>query len=167
MGGFLTNPFTVSGTDSYGVSVSHANNIFVSDLTSGAVTRLDYNGTTWAPASSPWPFTAASTAGISSPTGIAIDGRLNTWIPNNANGTSTGSLSEVSFFGADPLSPSTGFQKSSTYLNSARAVAIDQAGNVWVVGDGNNYITELVGSAVPIFQPMAIGLKYGRFQNLP
>jgi hypothetical protein len=166
LGGFITNPFTVSGTDSYGVTVSHGNNIFVSDLTSGAITRLDPSGTTWVPASSGWPFTA-TTAGISSPTGIAIDGRLNTWIPNNANGTSTGSLSEISFFGANPLSPSTGFQKTSSLLNSSRAVAIDQAGNVWVVGDGNNYITELVGSAVPIFQPVAIGLKFGRFQNLP
>jgi hypothetical protein len=166
LGGFVTNPFTVTGTDIYGVSVSHGNNIFVSDLTTGAITRLDPSGSIWVPASSGWPFTAA-TAGISSPTGIAIDGRLSTWIPNNANGTGTGSLSDVSFFGANPLSPSTGFQKASSLLNSSRAVAIDQAGNVWVVGDGNNYITELVGSAVPIFQPVAIGLKFGRFQNLP
>jgi hypothetical protein len=165
LNGFLTNPYTVSGNNTYGVGVSRGRNIFVSDLTSGALTRLDPSGSgssaTWSVASG-WPFTA-STAGIASPTGITLDGRNNTWLPNNANS----SLSEVSFFGANPLSPATGFQKSSTYLNASRAAAVDQAGNVWVVGDGNNYITELVGSAVPIFQPYAIGLKYGRFQNLP
>jgi hypothetical protein len=167
LGGFLTNSFPVSGTNAFGVVASHGNNIFVSDMASGAITRLDQSGSTWVPASSGWPFTNVASNGIASPAGITIDGRLNTWIPNHANGTGTGSLSEVSFFGANPLSPTTGFQKDNTYLKSARAVAVDQAGNVWIVGDGNSFITELVGSAVPIFQPVAIGLKYGRFQNLP
>ncbi len=164
MNGFLTNQFTTSG-NSYGLSISHANSIFTSAIDTGAITRLDFTGTTWATASG-WPYTA-SAAGISSPTSISIDGRGNTWIPNNANGTSTGSVSEISYFGPNAISPSTGFQKPQTYLNSGRALAVDQAGNVWVAGDGNNFVTEIVGSAVPIFQPYALGLKVGRFQTIP
>jgi hypothetical protein len=164
LNGFITNPFTTSG-NSYGLSVSHANSIFTSAIDTGAITRLDFNGTTWATASG-WPYTG-SAAGISSPTSISIDGRINTWIPNNGNGASTGSVSEISYFGPNALSPSTGFQKAQTYLNSGRALVVDQAGNVWIAGDGNNFITEIVGSGVPIFQPYAIGLKNGRFQTIP
>ena len=106
---------------------------------------------------------AFATAGISGPTGIAVDGRANTWIPNSFSP----SISEISFFGPNPLSPSTGFQKDPTFLNASKALAIDQAGNVWVAGTGNNFITEIVGGAVPIYQPYAVGIAVGRFQAIP
>jgi DNA-binding beta-propeller fold protein YncE len=98
-----------------------------------------------------------------------VDGRLNVWIPNNANGTSTGSVSELGSANTTTgLSPSTGFQKDASFLTSGRALAVDQAGNVWVAGDGTNFITEIVGAGVPIFQPYALGLKLGgRFQSIP
>ncbi len=105
-------------------------------------------------------------AGINKPTGISIDGRANIWIPNSGNGTSTGSVSQVSVFGG-AISPSTGFQKTSSFLNSSSASVVDQAGNVWVIGTGNNFITEIVGEGVPIYQPYAVGLANGRFQSIP
>ena len=161
LNGFITTPFTTSG-NSWGVGVDRANNVFVSAIDTGAITQLQKSGTTWASPGSPWPFTAA-TAGISSPKGIAVDGRSNNWIANSG----AGSLSEISFFGANPLSPTTGFQKASTFFNSNRNIAVDQAGNVWIVGVGNNFVTEIVGQGVPIFAPYAVGINIGRFQQIP
>jgi hypothetical protein len=161
--GFITTPFTTSGS-SYGLSINHAGNIFVSANDTNAVTLLALsNGSYSTPAG--WPFAGAA-AGITGPTGISIDGRSNTWLANSTNGASTGSVSAIT---AAPvaISPSTGFQKAQSVLSSGRDLAIDQAGNVWVVGDGATSITEIVGSAVPIYKPYAVGLKNGRFQTIP
>jgi hypothetical protein len=165
LNGWVTTSHTTSG-NSYGVSVSRGNSIFVSNIDNGKIDQFADNSGTWAPAGGPWPY-ASTTAGIASPTALAVDGRGNPWIPNNANGASTGSISEISFFGAIGLSPATGFQKSASFLHSGRALAVDQAGNVWVAGDGSTFVTEFVGSGVPIYAPYAVGISNGRFQLIP
>jgi len=165
LNGFLTSSFTVSGNNSYGISVARGNNVFVSAFDTGAISELAYNGVTWITPSG-WPFTNAASAGISSPTGISIDPRQNVWIPNNANVALTGSISAVSV-DSTALSSTTGYQKAATYLHSGRALAVDQAGNIWVAGDGNNFVTEFVGAAVPLYQPYSAGLANGRFQSIP
>jgi hypothetical protein len=162
--GFIT--FQIAAFDSgssYGVAVDAFNAIVTSEIDAGTVNvnTLVFNGSSYSTAGG-WPFTA-NTAGISSPTGISVDGRGTTWLPNNASP----SISELSLFGANPLSPSTGFQKASTFLNAGRASAVDQAGNIWIAGDGNTFLTEIVGAAVPIYQPYAVGLANGRFQQIP
>jgi hypothetical protein len=163
LNGFITTPITAFASgSSYGVAVDAFNAIVTSAIDTGAVNTLVFNGSSYSTAGG-WPFTASSTAGISSPTGISLDGRGSTWIPNNANP----SFSELSLFGANPLSPSTGFQKASTILNAGRVSAVDQAGNIWIAGDGNTFITEIVGAAAPIYQPYAVGLANGRFQQIP
>ena len=162
LNGFVTTPIPAfSSGSTYGLNVNYANAIITSTNDTNSINTLVFNGTTWVTASG-WPFTANS-AGISSPTAISVDGRSNVWIPNN----SSAALSELSYFGANPLSPSTGYQKASTFLNSGRASIVDQAGNIWIVGDGNNFVTEIVGGAVPIYQPYAAGLANGRFQQIP
>src|SRR5438552_4391236 len=111
LNGFLTTTYSAPLGNSYGISLDHNSDVFISAVDSGAIIQLAHSGpTAWTPAGGSWPFTAAS-AGISGPTGIAVDGRANTWIPNSL----TPSLSEISFFGPNPLSPATGFQKSSSY----------------------------------------------------
>jgi hypothetical protein len=161
LNGWITTPFTTSG-NSYGLSIGRNNNVATSGIDNNSITQLAFTApSTWATASS-FPFTAA-TAGITSPSGISVDGRSNTWIPNLAQN----SISEISFFGANPLSQSNGFQKSSGYLNGSSALAIDQAGNVWIVGTANNFVTEIVGGAVPLFQPYSLGINIGRFQSIP
>ncbi|MBB5338450.1 hypothetical protein [Tunturiibacter gelidoferens] len=167
LNGFVTSPISTSG-NSYGLSLGPQNNLFVSAIDSGAITGLTASSGYTAPINGGFPFNTPGTIGIATPTSIAVDGRLNVWIPNNANGTGTGSVSELgSQNTATGLSPSTGYQKASTFLTSGRALAVDQAGNVWVAGDGTNFITEIVGGGVPVFQPYALGLKNGRFQAIP
>ncbi|MDQ2835665.1 MAG: hypothetical protein M3Y50_18365 [Acidobacteriota bacterium] len=160
---FLTTPFTTSG-NSYGLSVNQAGNIYIAANDTNALTTLVPSGGTFVqPSGSPF---AGAAAGVSHPTSISLDSRSNIWLPNNTNGASTGSVSEISAY-SNALSPSTGFQKAQSYLLSGRALAVDQSGNVWVAGDGANFITEIVGSAAPIYQPYAVGLANGRFQTVP
>jgi hypothetical protein len=159
LNGWVTTPFTTSG-NSYGLSISSGGNVFTSGINTGDITVLLRSGTTWSTFSG---FPYSGTAGINAPTGISVDGRSNTWIPNSGNS----SVSEISFSGPNSLSPSTGFQKDPTFLNASNAVAVDQAGNVWVAGTGNNFITEIVGGAVPMYQPYAVGIAVGRFQAIP
>jgi hypothetical protein len=158
LNGWITTPFNTSG-NSYGLSISSAGNIFTSG-SDNTISVLLRSGTTWSTFSG---FPYSGTAGINTPTGISVDGRSNTWIPNSGNS----SVSEISFFGPNSLSPSTGFQKDPTFLNASKALAIDQAGNVWVAGTGNNFITEIVGGAVPLYQPYAVGIAVNRFQAIP
>ncbi|MCU1248109.1 MAG: hypothetical protein JWQ49_1138 [Edaphobacter sp.] len=167
MNGFLTTTYSAPLGNSYGISLDHNSDVFISAVDSGAIIQLARTGTagaaTWSPAGGNWPFSAPATAGINGPTGIAVDGRANTWIPNSGSP----SLSEISFFGPNALSPATGFQKDPTFLNASKALAIDQAGNVWAIGTGNNFVTEIVGGAVPVYQPYAVGIANGRFQSIP
>jgi hypothetical protein len=165
LNGFLTSTIPTSG-DSYGISLSHDNRLFISSIDSGAIDGLVLSSGTYTNISG-FPFTTPGTIGIATPTSISVDGRLNVWVPNNTNGTGTGSVSELGAQGPTGLSPSTGFQKDASYLTSGRALAVDQAGNVWVAGDNANFITEIVGAGVPIFQPYSLGLKNGRFQSIP
>jgi hypothetical protein len=158
LNGWITTPFTTLG-NSRGVSVDSQNNVFVSATNS--ISQLAHTGTTWAPANG-FPF-AANTAGISGPAQISVDGRSNTWIPNIGQL----SVSEISFVGPTPLSPATGFQKDSTFFNASIALAVDQAGNVWVAGVANSAVTEIVGAAVPLFQPFSVGISTGHFQSIP
>jgi hypothetical protein len=163
LNGFVTTQFTApGGGNSYGISLDNNSNVYVSAIDTGFIFRLARNGSNWSAASSPWPFLNPASVGINGPTGIAVDGRANTWIPNSGSS----SVSEISFF-TNPLSPSTGFHKDPTFLNASNATAIDQAGNVWVAGTGNSFITEIVGAGVPIFAPYAIGINVGRFQSIP
>jgi hypothetical protein len=163
LNGFLTTQYAAPAGTSYGLTLNNNSDVFASAVDTGAIFQLSRSGTTWSPAGGSWPFSAPATAGISGPKGIAVDGRSNTWIPNSLSP----SLSEISFFGPNTLSPSTGFQKLPSYLNASNALAVDQAGNVWIAGTGNNFITEIVGGGVPIYQPYAVGIAVNRFQSIP
>ncbi len=160
LNGFSTTPITTSGS-SYGVSVNHGNNIYVSASDTGQITQLTFNGTSYVTANG-WPVVTSA-----APTALSVDGRSNVFAPNLTNGAGFGSVAEVSVDATLLPATGSGIQKSSAYLNSGRSLAIDQAGNIWVVGDGNSFITEIVGSAVPIYTPYAVGLKNGRFQTIP
>lgn len=165
LNGYSTTTFPIGGSAAYGLAVTSTNDVIVSSGSpDNFLVYLSKTGS-YAPL---WT-SAPGFGGMSNPTAIGIDGRNNIWVPNNTNPSgSMGSVSEVSA-GESALSPtSTGFQRNSTYLSKGRAAVVDQAGNVWIAGDGTaNSISELVGAGVPIYQPYAKGLSNGRFQTVP
>ena len=171
LNGFATYQYGVPN-NAYGVAVSPAPataaSVFVSSTgANNGFSSFSGSGTNY---STLWTTTPGQ-AGINSPTSIAVDGRANVWGVNNASDTGTGlyAASEVNSVGGSLSSDTTtsgGFQLGSSFLNGGNALAIDLSGNVWLAGSGNS-ITELVGSAVPVYQPFSLGLQQGRFQTIP
>jgi hypothetical protein len=107
-----------------------------------------------------------SSASLTAPAYVAVDGGGNVWVPVGT------SVSEFSSAGAI-LSPANGvggstvvgFSHSAGGLGSGHGVAIDPSGNVWIA----NYIApsgtvlqggvfELVGAGVPTVTPIALAL---------
>jgi hypothetical protein len=108
---------------------------------------------------------------------MATDGRYNIWAVNTTPNAGSGlvSLSEVSITGSALFSNGTdngGLQIDSSNLSVGRSLVIDQSGNVWIANEGTSgtpgtFLTEIVGAAVPVYQPYSLGLTNGRFQALP
>ena len=74
------------------------------------------------------------------------------WVANSA---ASSGVTELSNSGA-VLSPSVGFAASKLF--NPYGVAIDGSGNVWLTNLGGN-VNELVGAAVPVVTPLALGVK--------
>jgi len=179
LNGYSTTTFPVD-TDTYGISVAgtgpYGGGIYVSSTNANSsITSLSGSGTSYSVGTG-WP-TAAGASGLSQPTAIALDGRFNVWTANTTpnSGTGLASLSEVSAKGVSLFPDGTtagGLQLDPTYLSVGRAIVIDQSGNVWIANEGPsgsaaNFITEIVGAAVPVYQPFSTGLANSRFQTTP
>jgi hypothetical protein len=171
-GAYLVTPFGTSGGSSYGVAIAGNGSVVVSSTgTKDGLSYLTGSGLNFA-LNPNWP-TAAGLGGLSNPTSIFIDPQYNIWAPNN---TGLVSLSEISISPSNNLvsytSVPNGFQQGTDYPSGGRAVVVDMSGNVWFVGDGTstnpaNFVTELVGAGVPVYQPFAVGLSNERFENIP
>jgi hypothetical protein len=155
--------------------VTANNNVLVSST--GATNTVSYltgSGVSYA-STSGWP-AAAGLGGINNPTSIVLDGGQDVWAVNNLNNSVSGldSVSEIDIHGSS-LTPngtgSGGLQLPSSF-SGGRSIIIDQSGNLWIAGDGtvanpSNFVTEIVGGGVPVYQPYAVGLANGRFQTVP
>ena len=86
--------------------------------------------------------------GLAMPAALAIDGAGTVWV---ANSQTTGSLSELAYGQAAPLSPATGLG----LLNTPTAIAIDASGNIWTANSGDNSVAEFIGIAAPTLTPLA------------
>lgn len=160
---FLTNFSTVSyPTDtSIGISStsSSGSGVYTSSNTANSITYLIGSGTAFTAANG-FPATGG---GLNSPIDIALDGAQNVWTANSGGG-----LSAFSKFGVS-LTSTTGFQKDASYLGGQTSIIIDASGNIWMGLSGGTSITEIVGGAVPVYQPYSNGLQpvTNRFQTLP
>lgn len=101
---------------------------------------------------------------IYNPQGVAVDGVGYIWIANAGSISSPPNLTEVD--GPD-LSGTfyAGYQSSSLSAGPER-VAIDRAGNVWVLL-ANETVTEYVGIAAPVVTPIALGVEHGKLGAKP
>ncbi len=168
--------FGVGSTASVGYtnSTPGTNGIFTTSALSDEANLLTGSGTTYT-AGSGFP-TSSHFAGVSGARALAIDGAENLWVANSSADpySGLGTISEIALSGS-ALSPSPGgsnsggFQKAPSMLANSRSIVIDQGGNVWVGLNGSSTITEIVGAAVPIYQPYAQGLDpaIDRFQLIP
>ncbi len=170
LGGYTTTQFTTAA-DTYGIAVTPANYVFVSSTGPSSISYLTGSGTSYSVASG-WP-TAPGLGGLNNPTAIAINGhdsQASIWAANSTSNSGSGlfSVSQLSInqdtFASSNLTPNGtvagGRQFAADYLNQGRAMVIDMSGNVWVAGDGSpsNLVTEIIGTAVPVYQPYAKGL---------
>jgi sugar lactone lactonase YvrE len=91
-------------------------------------------------------------ASIWHPQGIAIDGSGHVWV-TNILGSSVAELAGSA--AASPgqiLSPTAGWVRDAG-LTAGWAIAIDASGNLWVVSNDKNILTEIVGLATPVKTP--------------
>jgi len=125
-----------------GTGIDSSNNVFVAANAINGVSGFNSSGS--ALVNSP-----ASGGGLSSPTGLAVDGSANVWVTNL---NTAGTLSKVVASSATALTPSTGLGS----LNAPAGVAVDLSGNVWTANSGDNTISEFVGLGSPTVTPISL-----------
>jgi subtilase family serine protease len=133
------NNYAVPTGGGFGIGIDNSGTISSGNTSGTALTTFSNTGTAFA--------AHAAIGGISSPSGIAIDGNGYIWTANANN-----SVSAVSPSGTTALSPATGFTGGS--ISTPSGIAIDISGNVWISNSGNSSVTEILGGAAPV-EPLA------------
>jgi hypothetical protein len=158
----------------YGLTVGSStggNNVYVTSQDTNStltiVSPVTPGSTTYAVS-----FTSpANAGGLLAPTGISLDGAMNSWVANNsAESSGLYAVSELGSTGnsISPAGTNGGYQKPTTVLSGGRMSVVDPIGNVWILNDNlPNSVTQILGAAVPIYAPYSYGLQNGRFQTIP
>ncbi len=156
---FITNTYLSDPSLGINSTSSNGSGVYSSSNTANNIRYIRGTGTTFAVVNG-FPATGG---GLSGPVDIALDGAQNVWAANSGGG-----LSAFSKFGVS-LTSTTGFQKDPSYLGGQNSIIIDTSGNIWLGLSGGTSITEIVGGAVPVYQPYSNGLQpvTNRFQTLP
>jgi hypothetical protein len=154
----LVSGFTV-GTSSYAITFSAldaANTFWSTNFYSNNVVGYNYSAQ---PSSIKYTFTGG---GLNQPAATAIDGAGNIWVANAGNA----SLSAFTPSGT-ALSPTAGFGTLGFASTNSADLAIDRAGDVWVVYSGANYAVEMIGLATPAVSPTAFATFNGLIGQRP
>jgi hypothetical protein len=161
------------------LAADHSNNLWVANPAgSGDNGFLTYVNTT---SSTPVADTTANDGGINNPVGVAVDGAGNVWVANagqTVGGTHNvgQSVSELAYVGSAfvPLSSSGSAAGFAHDYNAPSGLAIDGSGNVWVTNSGaiassstSGLITEIIGAAVPVVTPIALGIRNSTLASKP
>jgi hypothetical protein len=145
-----------------GVAVDGAGNVYIVDgfdhrireIASGMITTIAGNGTACSPSTAACGDGAAATsANLSFPTGVAVDGAGNVYIADSVDHrirrVSGGTITTIAGNGTACSPPTAacgdGGAATSANLNIPAGVAVDGAGNVYVADDSDNRIRWLAG----------------------
>lgn len=154
-----SSPFSPTGLSSgYGSAIDGNNRVLI----------VNTNGTSIIAVSSTNTYSSfASNSCLSGPRFIAVDGNNNVWVSNTnsttttVNGTSGQPIYTVCEFNnaGTLISSGTGFGPHG--ITTGRGIAVDLSGNVWVTSytTGTNTVTEIVGAAVPVVNPISVAAK--------
>jgi PKD repeat protein len=88
--------------------------------------------------------------GVTSPTGIAIDGSGNVWVSDSGPFQPSGLQGVVEFSGSGSILSAKPYGFTGGGISYPTAIAIDPSGNVWVSNGPNNSVSELSSTGSPI-----------------
>ena len=134
----LSNPYNVAHDQGTGIWVANA------VAGGGSIVAIDSTAQTVI-------FNVTSSK-FEDPQFIAIDGGNDPWITNFQNGAVTYDFRTASA-GNTPVNYTAGGT-----LNQCGGIAIDLSGNVWIANAGNNTVSEIIGTAVPVVTPLQASL---------
>jgi streptogramin lyase len=137
------------------ISVDGGSNAWVSNLFGSSVTKLASTGVAL---SGPGGFTDGRSV---SPFSVVLDGVGNVWMASQGPDNS---LTVYSNTGV-PISGLHGYQGNGQ--NVSEDLAVDSSGNVWIANFGNDSITEVIGGAVPVVTPLAVGVATNTLATKP
>jgi len=144
-----------------------------STATSGAAVTASFG--------TPADVTGIFAGGLSTARIVAVDGANNVWTTDDTAASSglyavsefthTGvALSPTSTTGTTTVTNNGGYQKAATVLAGPRGIAIDPSGNLWITNTAstaNNWVTEMVGAAVPVVTPVSAKIAGNQFGVTP
>jgi uncharacterized protein (TIGR03437 family) len=140
-----------------GVAADALGNVFIADSANNRVREVLLDGAirTFAGGGNAFPGDGelATSAILSGPTGVAVDGAGNVFIAEPAGNrirmvTSAGVINTVAGNGEPGFSGDGGLSTDSS-LNAPQAVALDLDGNLFIADSGNNRIRKVSGAATP------------------
>jgi sugar lactone lactonase YvrE len=164
---WLGNSGTISELTNAGVPLSPSNGYRAVQFAGPNGIAIDASGSVWLANSVGYSVVELSNSGAAlSPTdgypvapvanqfpyGIAIDGGGNVWTGLYAGN----SVLELNSNG-QTISPANGYN--CCFMVTTVATAVDGSGNVWVADYRSEYLTEIIGAAVPVVTPLSAGVK--------
>jgi sugar lactone lactonase YvrE len=129
-----------------GVAIDQRGFVWVANYLGDSISQLAGDGTVISSGYSD------GKASIWHPQGIAVDGAGHIWVTNVLGSSITELAGSTAGSPGQILSPTAGWAKDAG-LNYSYAIAIDASGNLWVVNNTTNTLTELVGLATPVKTP--------------
>jgi sugar lactone lactonase YvrE len=129
-----------------GIAIDQRGYVWVANYMGDSISQLASDGTVISSGYSD------SKASIWHPQGIAIDGSGHVWVTNILGSSITELAGSAASSPGQILSPTAGWARDAG-LTYGWAVAIDASGNLWVVNNSTNTLTEIVGLATPVKTP--------------
>jgi hypothetical protein len=150
IGGFATGG-GLNEPDS--VAIDGSGNVWVANEGNNSVTKMSHSGTFFSGAG------GFIGSGLVYPECLVVDGAGNVWV----GGFTSKNIVEFSNSGA-VLSGPVGYRSGDR--SAVEGIAVDGSGNVWATSDSSS-VSEIVGAAVPVVTPIAVGVTTNMLGTRP